>query len=50
MNYKKLGCKITLLDRESDGFKMIINYLEKTYEPIKVGEIVSTTAEVAAHS
>ncbi|XP_010686033.2 protein ADP-ribosyltransferase PARP3 [Beta vulgaris subsp. vulgaris] len=37
--YKKLGCKITPLDKESDDFKMIINYLEKTYEPIKVGEI-----------
>ncbi|KAL2899474.1 Poly [ADP-ribose] polymerase 3, partial [Bienertia sinuspersici] len=37
--YKKLGCKITALDKESDDYKMILNYLEKTYEPIKVGEI-----------
>lgn len=38
--YKKLGCKITPLDKESDDYKMILNYLEKTYEPIKVGEVV----------
>ncbi|KNA12642.1 hypothetical protein SOVF_124230, partial [Spinacia oleracea] len=37
--YKKLGCKITPLDKESDDYKMILNYLEKTYEPIKVGEV-----------
>ncbi|XP_021716389.1 poly [ADP-ribose] polymerase 3-like [Chenopodium quinoa] len=37
--YKKLGCKITALDKESEDYKMILNYLEKTYEPIKVGEV-----------
>ena len=40
--YKKLGCKITALEKESDDYKMILNYLEKTYEPIKVGEVVSS--------
>ena len=40
--YKKLGCKISALDQESKDYKMIVNYLEKTYEPIRIGEIVST--------
>ncbi|KAK9726991.1 hypothetical protein RND81_05G250700 [Saponaria officinalis] len=37
--YKKLGCKISRLEKDSNDYKMIVNYLEKTYEPIKVGEI-----------
>ncbi|XP_057534102.1 protein ADP-ribosyltransferase PARP3 isoform X1 [Amaranthus tricolor] len=37
--YKKLGCKISALDQESKDYKMIVNYLEKTYEPIRIGEI-----------
>ncbi|XP_074289208.1 protein ADP-ribosyltransferase PARP3 [Silene latifolia] len=37
--YNKLGCKITPLEESSDDYKMIVKYLEKTYEPIKVGEI-----------
>ncbi|KAG9140059.1 hypothetical protein Leryth_010567 [Lithospermum erythrorhizon] len=38
-NYKKLGCSISPLEKDSDDYKMIVKYLEKTYEPIKVGEI-----------
>lgn len=38
--YNKLGCKVSGLDKESDDYKMIVSYLEKTYEPVKVGEIV----------
>lgn len=38
--YNKLGCKVSPLDKESDDYKMIVNYLEKTYEPVKVGDIV----------
>lgn len=39
--YSKLDCSISLLDNESDDYKMILKYLDKTYEPVKVGEIVS---------
>lgn len=38
--YNKLGCSISPVDKDSDDYKMILNYLEKTYEPIKLGEIV----------
>lgn len=38
--YKKLGCSISPVDKETDDYKMIANYLEKTYEPVRVGEIV----------
>ncbi|KAK6119869.1 hypothetical protein DH2020_046394 [Rehmannia glutinosa] len=37
--YKKLGCSISPVEKDSDDFKMIAKYLEKTYEPVKVGEI-----------
>lgn len=38
--YKKLGCSILPLENDSDDYKMVVNYLEKTYEPVKVGDIV----------
>lgn len=38
--YKKLGCSISPLEKESDDYNMILKYVEKTYEPVKVGEIV----------
>ncbi|KAA8550170.1 hypothetical protein F0562_001854 [Nyssa sinensis] len=37
--YKKLGCSISALEKDSEDYKMILNYLEKTYEPVKVGDI-----------
>ncbi|KAF8397835.1 hypothetical protein HHK36_016760 [Tetracentron sinense] len=37
--YEKLGCSIRPVEKESDDYKMILNYLEKTYEPFNVGEI-----------
>ncbi|KAL3828559.1 hypothetical protein ACJIZ3_017361 [Penstemon smallii] len=37
--YKKLGCAMTPVEKDTDDYKMISNYLEKTYEPVKVGEI-----------
>ncbi|KAK1354600.1 Poly [ADP-ribose] polymerase [Heracleum sosnowskyi] len=43
--YKKLGCAILPVENDSDNYKMIVNYLEKTYEPVKVGDI-SYTASV----
>lgn len=36
--YKKLGCSISPLEKESDDYNMILKYVEKTYEPVKVGE------------
>lgn len=38
--YKKLGCFVSPLEKDSDDYKMIVNYLEKTYEPIRVGDMV----------
>ncbi|EXB38460.1 Poly [ADP-ribose] polymerase 3 [Morus notabilis] len=37
--YNKLDCSISALETNSDDYKMILNYLEKTYEPFKVGDI-----------
>ncbi|KAM3398092.1 hypothetical protein P3S68_001606 [Capsicum galapagoense] len=37
--YKKLRCSVTPLDKVSDDYKMIVKYLEKTYEPVEVGDI-----------
>lgn len=41
--YNKLDCSISALEANSDDYKMILNYLEKTYEPSKLGDIVSET-------
>lgn len=41
--YKKLGCSISPLEKDTDDFKMVAKYLEKTYEPVKVGEIVGSS-------
>lgn len=38
--YKRLGCAIIPMDDDSEDYKMIVNYLGKTYEPVKVGNIV----------
>ncbi|XP_048323938.1 protein ADP-ribosyltransferase PARP3 isoform X1 [Ziziphus jujuba] len=37
--YNKLGCSISPLEKNSDDYKMILNYLDKTYEPVKLGDI-----------
>ncbi|XP_010326979.1 protein ADP-ribosyltransferase PARP3-like isoform X2 [Solanum lycopersicum] len=37
--YKKLRCSVSPLEKESDDYKMIVNYLEKTYEPVQVGDM-----------
>ncbi|PIA28297.1 hypothetical protein AQUCO_07200152v1 [Aquilegia coerulea] len=37
--YSKLGCPINPVEKDSDDYKMILKYLEKTYEPTKVGDI-----------
>ncbi|KAK2970885.1 hypothetical protein RJ640_025083 [Escallonia rubra] len=37
--YKKLGCSISPLADNTEDYKMIVKYLEQTYEPYKVGEI-----------
>lgn len=38
--YKKLGCSVSALEKDSDDYKMIVKYLETTYEPVRVGDIV----------
>lgn len=38
--YNKLGCSISPLEKNSDDYDMIVKYLEKTYEPVKVGDMV----------
>lgn len=38
--YEKLSCMITPVDKDSDDYKMIVNYLEKTYEPVAVADVV----------
>ncbi|XP_020258941.1 LOW QUALITY PROTEIN: putative poly [ADP-ribose] polymerase 3 [Asparagus officinalis] len=37
--YKKLGCFVTPLDKESDDYSMVVKYLEKTYEPVNLGDV-----------
>ncbi|XP_078435135.1 poly ADP-ribose polymerase 3 [Wolffia australiana] len=37
--YKKLGCNISPLDKDSPDYKMILNYLVKTYEPVSLGNV-----------
>nr|BAC42749.1 unknown protein [Arabidopsis thaliana] len=37
--YKKLGCKISVVDKESEDYKMVVKYLETTYEPVKVSDV-----------
>ncbi|KAK2643622.1 hypothetical protein Ddye_025385 [Dipteronia dyeriana] len=37
--YNRLGCSISALEKDSDDYKMILNYLEITYDPIKLGDI-----------
>lgn len=39
--YKRLGCSMQPLEKDMHDYKMILKYLETTYEPIKVGELVS---------
>ncbi|KAF0934218.1 hypothetical protein E2562_023590 [Oryza meyeriana var. granulata] len=38
--YKKLGCSINRVAEDSEDYKMILKYLEKTYEPVKVDDVV----------
>ncbi|KAI4334250.1 hypothetical protein L6164_018962 [Bauhinia variegata] len=37
--YKKLGCTVSPLEKDSTDYGMIVKYLERTYEPVKVGDI-----------
>ncbi|KAL6899837.1 hypothetical protein ACP4OV_006495 [Aristida adscensionis] len=38
--YKKVGCSINPVAEDSEDYKMILKYLEKTYEPVKVADVV----------
>lgn len=48
--YQKLGCLISPVDKRSEDYKMIVDYLEKTYEPVKIGDIVITSASMGLSS
>ncbi|KAK1300404.1 Poly [ADP-ribose] polymerase 3 [Acorus calamus] len=37
--YKNLHCSITLVEQQSEDYKMILDYLNKTYEPVKLGDL-----------
>ncbi|KAJ6386169.1 hypothetical protein OIU77_029185 [Salix suchowensis] len=37
--YEKLGCSVSALEKESDDYRMIMKYLETTYEPVRVGDM-----------
>ncbi|CAL5185804.1 unnamed protein product [Lathyrus oleraceus] len=37
--YKKLDCSISTLEKNSNDYEMIVKYLEKTYEHVKVCDI-----------
>lgn len=38
--YVKLNCSVSALEKEEDDYKMIVKYLEKTYDPVRIGDIV----------
>lgn len=38
--YKKLGCSINCVPEDSEDYKMILKYLVKMYEPVKVDDVV----------
>jgi poly [ADP-ribose] polymerase len=38
--YKKLGCSINCVPEDSDDYKMVVKYLQKTYEPVRVDDVV----------
>lgn len=44
--YSKLGCTISPLEKEADDYKMILKYLEKTFEPIQFRDGVSRQISV----
>ena len=48
--YEKLGCSISPVEKKSDDYKMIVDYLEETYEPVKIGDIVLTPTSMCIYS
>lgn len=38
--YVKLNCSVSPLEKEEDDYKMIVKYLDKTYDPVRIGDIV----------
>ena len=47
--YKKLGCSINPVAEDSDDYKMILRYLEKTYEPVRVDDVVRYRTPLPVH-
>ena len=48
--YKRIGCSISPVPKDSDDYKMILNYVEKTYEPVKLADIVRRQPSGIAYS
>lgn len=40
--YRKLGCSISAMEKNSNDYDMIVKYLEKTYDPVTIGDIIRT--------
>lgn len=38
--FTKLGCSVTPLDKNSDDYQMIVKYLDTTYEPFGLEDVV----------
>lgn len=38
--YVKLNCSVSPLEKEEDDYKMIVKYLDKTYDPVRIGDVV----------
>lgn len=38
-SYKKLGCLVSALEKNLNDYDMIVKYLGKTYDPVKVGDL-----------
>ena len=47
--YKKLGCSINPVAEDSDDYKMILRYLEKTYELVRVDDVVRYCTPLPVH-
>ena len=47
--YNKLGCSINPVAEDSDDYKMILRYLEKTYEPVRVDDVVRYCTPLPVH-
>lgn len=45
--YMKLNCSLSPLEKEEDDYKMIVKYLDKTYEPVSIADVVRSFHSVS---